>query len=133
MIIEVNGVKLDVDLREAKTVETYKVGDPVKVLVKQYNSWEACPGVIVGFANFTKCPGIEILYLNDRYGGADVKMALYTADSEDMEICPMSDYEVSFDRAMVLEKLDGEIHKGKEAVRLLETKRSAFDKFFGAV
>lgn len=130
MIIEVNGVKMDVDLREAKTVETYKVGDPVKVLVKQYDSWEACPGVIVGFANFANRPGIEILYLNNRYGSAEVKLALYTADSKDMEICPMSDYEEAFDRAMVLEKLDGEIQKAKGAIRLLETKRNAFDKFF---
>ena len=134
MIIEVAGVKLDIDERTAKTVESYKVGDAVKVLIKQYgDTWEACPGVIIGFAAFANRPGIEVLYLSCRYSSTEVKMALLTAESKDLEIAPMSDYEVAFDRADVLDRMDGEIQKGREAVRLLETKRAAFVKFFGSL
>ena len=132
MIVEISGVKLDIDERTAKTVESYRVGDAVKVLIKQYtDTWESCPGVIVGFAAFKNRPGIEVLYLSARYSSAEVKFALLTAESKDIEIAPMSDYEVTFDRAGILERIDNEIQKGREAVRRLETKRAAFDKFFG--
>ena len=32
-IIEVNGVKMEIDLRQAKVIDNYKVGDYVKVKV----------------------------------------------------------------------------------------------------
>jgi len=32
-IIEVNGVKLEVDLSSAKVIEEYRVGDVIKVLI----------------------------------------------------------------------------------------------------
>ena len=34
--IEINGVKLEIDLRTAKRVDTFKIGDNVKVLKKEY-------------------------------------------------------------------------------------------------
>lgn len=36
-IVEINGIKMEVDMRHAKTIDTYKIGDRVKVLVKQYS------------------------------------------------------------------------------------------------
>ena len=36
-IIEVNGIKMEVDLRNAKRIDQFKVGDSVKVLVKSYS------------------------------------------------------------------------------------------------
>ena len=53
-IIEVNGVKMEIDLRNAKVVENYKVGDYVKVLIKEYNSYKSYIGNIIGFDNFEK-------------------------------------------------------------------------------
>ena len=40
--VEINGVKMDVDLRTAKRVDTMKVGTRVKVLTRSYDSspWE---------------------------------------------------------------------------------------------
>ena len=35
-IIEINGIKMEVDLRNAKRIDTFKVGDPVKVLDMTY-------------------------------------------------------------------------------------------------
>lgn len=40
-IIEVNGVKLEVDLRNARRVDEFRVGSPVKVLVKNYSTYES--------------------------------------------------------------------------------------------
>ena len=35
-IIEIDGMKVEVDLRHAKRVDTFKVGDNVKILDKSY-------------------------------------------------------------------------------------------------
>ena len=49
-IIEIAGVKMEIDLREAKRIEHYKVGDNIKVLVPEYNdTFKVCAGVILGF------------------------------------------------------------------------------------
>ena len=34
-IVEIDGVKIEVDLRTAKRVDSYKVGDNVKILEKE--------------------------------------------------------------------------------------------------
>ena len=36
-IVEIDGVKIEVDLRTAKRIDTFRVGDNVKVLCKEYN------------------------------------------------------------------------------------------------
>lgn len=46
-IIEINGVKLEIDTREAVSIDTVKVGDPVKVLIKDYSSYKSFPGVVI--------------------------------------------------------------------------------------
>ena len=38
-IVEIDGVKIEVDLRTAKRIDTFAVGDNVKVLCKEYNNW----------------------------------------------------------------------------------------------
>lgn len=56
-IVEINGIKLEVDLRTAKRVEEYKVGDMVKVLKKEYgDSYKSYAGMIVGFDAFVALP-----------------------------------------------------------------------------
>ena len=47
-IIEINGIKLEVDLTTAKRIDEFKVGDNVKVLRKSYNdTFEVLAGVIL--------------------------------------------------------------------------------------
>jgi hypothetical protein len=48
-IVEINGVKLELDMRQAKlqSIDTFKVGDSVKVLIKEYgDSYKTHAGVI---------------------------------------------------------------------------------------
>ena len=37
-IVEINGIKMEVDLRHATRVEEFKIGSKVKVLKKQYEN-----------------------------------------------------------------------------------------------
>ncbi|MHC4294732.1 MAG: hypothetical protein ACYSTL_04025, partial [Planctomycetota bacterium] len=49
-VVEINGVKLEVDLRHAKVIDQFRVGDRVKVLKKKYEKvYESHPGAIIGF------------------------------------------------------------------------------------
>ena len=36
-MVEIDGVKMEVDLRTARRIDTFAVGDNVKVLCKDYN------------------------------------------------------------------------------------------------
>lgn len=74
-IIEIGGVKLELDMRTGKTtqIDTFKVGDNVKVLIKEYDSYKSYAGVIVGFDNFKERPTIIVAYLKMGYSEADIK------------------------------------------------------------
>ena len=41
--IEINGIKLEVDLRTAKRIDQFKVGDNVKVLKKNGGNFQGVP------------------------------------------------------------------------------------------
>ena len=126
-VIEVHGIKMEVDLRYAKRVETYKVGDPVKLLLKEYSGYNDYPGVIAGFADFQNFPAIEILYL---LRDGDIKFYTFTEKSE-AEIAPFNDYEMVFTRSDILAKIDRQIAEYEEKIRAIKSKRVAFDNFFG--
>jgi hypothetical protein len=56
-IIEIGGVKLEVDLRSAKRIDELKIGSRVKCLQKpSYGEMKTLPGVIVGFEPFPSLP-----------------------------------------------------------------------------
>lgn len=93
-IIEINGIKLEVDLRTAKRVEHHKVGDPIKVLVKSYgDSYKSHVGIIVGFDEFVKLPTITIMYVDLGYSNAEVKFLSLNAESKDIELAPMDTFD----------------------------------------
>jgi len=127
-IVEIHGIKMEVDLRYAKRIDTYRVGDPVKVMIKDYSGYKARPGVIVGFCDFTENPAIEIMYLENE----DLQLLTFT-DKSEAEIAPFNDYEMVFSRADILSKIDRKIQQKEEEIRTLKSKKEAFDKHFGKI
>jgi hypothetical protein len=66
--IEINGIKVEVDLRTCETITTYKIGDNVKVLKKGYNNaFSVYSGVIVDFVAFKERPALVIAYFEQSY------------------------------------------------------------------
>lgn len=127
-IIEINGIKMEVDLRYAKRVDSYRVGDSVKALIRNYgDSFTAYPGVIVGFTEFQNRPCIDLLYLKQ---DGEVAFKSITKDDKDTEIAPFNQFEEDFDKVSVLEKLNRQIEQAEEAVRMTKAKKEAFLKFF---
>lgn len=133
-VIEINGVKLEVDLSTAKVIDEYKVGDAVKVLKKKYSDYKSFPGVIIGFEPFKKLPSIILAYLDVEYGGATVNFAAFNSATEDIEICPaMTPSEIGFEKGRVIELLDREIVKKDQELADAVAKKKFFLSQFGKV
>lgn len=131
-IIEINGVKLEVDLRHAKRIDTLQVGSPVKVLIKQYEGYKVHAGVVVGFEPFEKLPTIIVAYLDVGYSGAELKLLHYNSSVKEAEIVHSIDGDlVDIDRASIIEKMDREIAKKELEMEDLRSRKAFFLANFG--
>ena len=132
-IVEINGVKLEIDLSQARVVENYRVGDNVKVLIKKYtDQYESLPGVIVGFDSFEKLPTIVIAYLEMSYNAAEIKFVYFNANTKDTEICQMVGKEVPFAHDRVLEMMNRQIENKETELADLKRKKEFFLAEFGS-
>jgi len=130
-IIEIDGIKMEVDMRNAKKVEYYKVGDHIKVLTKDYSDYKSYVGTIVGFDNFEKHPTIVIAYLETSYSEAKIKMLHYYAGKGDVEIAPLNEYDIPLKKSTLLEQFDSKIARAKREVEELENQKEIFESLFG--
>jgi len=131
-MIEINGIKLEFDERTANTIDQYRVGDKVKVLIKGYgDSYTVYPGVIIGFSEFKSLPTIEIMYVDrDRWEADCFKFAYLNSASKDIEIAPFNSLELVLDKQAVIDKMDSAIARRKQELSDLETKRVYFIERF---
>jgi len=128
-IVEINGVKLEVDLREAKVIDTFKVGDPVRIYhpKNNYNSAEINVGVIVGFCEFSNNPAIEVMELKQSYGGmAFETVVIAEGIGNGIQIAPYSKYEGLISQADVVTKFDRLIEQKELELSDLKLKKKYF-------
>lgn len=125
--IEINGVKLDVDLRTAVRVETMRIGDRVRVLVKNYSGFDVCPGVVVGFEPFQKLPSIVVAYIQS--GGLSIKVI--NNETKDFEIVPALDDTLMLEREHVVELMTREINRKEVELSEARQKLDYFNRMFG--
>ncbi len=132
-IIEINGVKMEVDLRHAKVVhENLCVGSKVKILEKgAYSGQSVHPGVIVGFEPFTDLPTIIVAYLDSSYLNVGLKFAYVNSKSADKwDLVPSVDDELPVVKGDVLATFDREIEKKTAELNDLNAKRDFFLRHF---
>ena len=130
-IIEISGVKFEIDLRNAKKVENYKVGDKIKILLKDYSdTFNSHVGIIIGFDEFKETPTINICYLKESYSDAEIKFMSFNDKTKNAEIAPCYEHEFTFEKAGLIEKLDQEIEKKKLEMEDMEKKKYYFLKHF---
>ena len=130
-IIEVNGVKMEIDLRNAKVVENYKVGDYVKVLIKEYNSYKSYIGNIIGFDNFEKTPTIVIAYLKNEYSSSTIDFVYYNSTSVDVELTTLNEWDIPLEKSTILENFNKEILKKEQELKEMKKKADDFERLFG--
>jgi hypothetical protein len=132
-IVEINGVKFEIDLRTAKQISEYRIGDKIKVLTKGYNCYESNPGVVVGFDDFIKLPTIIIAYMKKEYNAAPLLFAYINAETKDIEICPAGDDVALFDKADIEYRMNREIEEAENKLKDLISRRDYFLGKFGEI
>jgi hypothetical protein len=127
-IVEIDGVKLEVDLRTAKAIDRYRIGDPVRVLHpgNDYRSGIKA-GVIVGFCGFEKNPAIEILELDADYSGVNFRtVTIVSGQENNIQIAPYDKYEGLVSQADVITRFDREIQKKELELADMKLKKKYF-------
>lgn len=131
-VVEINGIKMEVDMRTARRVDTFKVGDNVKVLGKTYNDQhEIKPGIIVDFAMFKELPTIIVAVFNEGSwsGTPSISFEYINGESEE-EIIFASEEEIRLSKDGVIEKFEREIQKKKNECQDLQNQLEYFKKHF---
>ena len=126
-IIEINGIKLEVDLRHAKRIDEYRVGDRVKMLKKNYDAYTIHMATIVSFDEFLKLPSIVLAYLD--YNG--LQFATLNAKTEGIEIAPAYESDLEFSKDEILRKMNSELESQRQKVADLEERKRFFLAHFG--
>jgi hypothetical protein len=132
-IIEVNGIKMEVDLRKARIVhDNLRVGSRVKVLEKGgYSGPTVHAGVIVGFEPFNELPTVVVAYVKTGYSAAGIEFAYINSKSADKwEMVPSVDDHLPVAKADVLAHFEREITKAQAALHDIEAKRDFFLRHF---
>lgn len=130
-VIEINGVKLEVDLRLARRVDTLRVGSRVKVLKKTYGErFDVYHGVIVGFDEFKGLPTINAAYID---GSGDLQFMAFNSKSENDQIIAAADQDqLAIEKDSVVHRMDRAIAKAEEALEEAKRKKAYFLSSFGA-
>lgn len=137
-IVEIDGIKMEVDLRHAKRVDTFRVGDRVKLLRKEYSNHYVNHGVIVGFENFQSLPTIVVAYVENEYRSAEIKLAYINANtnpenSKKYEMVPDTDESLVFSKAEVVGNFDRQVEVKLEEIRDIYRKKRYFLRHFGVM
>lgn len=132
-IIEINGVKLEVDLRNAKRIDQLQVGSRVKCLTKGYGGeMSTRPGVIVGFEPFPSLPTIVVAYLDIGYGSAGLKFKSFNKETKDFEVvADLDNNALEINRQEVIDFFEREISKKELELREVREKKTFFLAHFG--
>ena len=129
--IEINGVKMEVDLRHARRIDELRVGDRVKVLIKQYSDYAVYPGTIVGFEPFQKLPTIIVAYVKNIYSDSGISFCYFNSETKETEIVKaIDDDQLDINKADVLADFDKKTDKlNTELNEIAEQRRYFLAKF----
>lgn len=127
-LIEINGVKMEVDLRHARRVEEIRVGSRVKTLQKKYGeTYEVKHGVVIGFEPFKNLPTIIIATATVDYSEAKIEFLYYNAKTEDVEVVIAADDDMAaLDKNEFCSKVDAEITKRELEIQNLKDRKAYF-------
>jgi len=132
-VIEVNGIKMEVDMRYARRVDEIRIGDRVKVLIKAGYGEDLSvkPGIVVGFEPFAKLPTIVVAYIDQDWSKAQVKFLHFNSKSE-AEIVHAADEDFHVDRDTIIQRFDRDMAAKQREIETIEEQRRYFETNFRA-
>lgn len=130
-IIEVGGTKIEIDFSRARKIETFKVGDCIKIFKKKYSDWKLYPAIITGFASSDEMSGIEVTYLETEYNSATMKCEVVTAETKETIIASISSNENYMSFNTLTELLARDIDKKEMELAEAKSKLKFFKDFYG--
>jgi hypothetical protein len=105
-------------------IESFKVGDRVKCLVKGYSDYQTRYGIIVDFNEFQSLPTIVVAYIENNYSDFDVKIVNVNSQSKDaVQIVPMDKLEIGISRSDLEETVSRQLEAKRQEIRKLEEKQ----------
>ncbi len=137
--VEINGVKMEIDLRSARRIDTFKVGDDVKLLKKgdptsSYSDKEdkIYPGMIVDFANFQDLPTMVVAYFEEGGWGSlpTIQFLYYNEHTTGWDLVYCDKNELKVSEQSILQKFDREIEKKQRELDELVGKKEYFITHF---
>lgn len=135
-IVEVNGIKMELDLRTAKvqTIDTFRVGDPVLLLITTgYGDKTSTmyDGVITGFGAFKENPTIMVSYLDTSYSSAALKHVCINSNTKDIEIVRSENPAAPFNAKKARVALENQIRTKERELEEAQRTLKTYDEFFG--
>lgn len=133
-IVEINGVKMEVDLSTCRRIDEFRVGDAVKILHKgnDYRSDTIFVGTIVEFVNFKELPTIKIaVFKQDYHGSAEIEFIYYNKNTREYEIIPAMKSDLTLEKSAVVDKFNNKIEEKKNEIAELAAKRDWFIAHYG--
>jgi hypothetical protein len=131
-IVEVNGIKLEVDLRYARRIDEMRIGDRVKVLKKQYDGFKVHAGIVVGFEPFQKLPTIVCAYVGQDWNKAEMKFLHFNSAAQDVEIVHAADEDFHVDRDAIIARFEREIAAKEREIETIREQQRYFETNFRA-
>jgi len=135
-IVEIGGIKVELDLRTAKVIETYRVGDPVRLLLKpEYSTdYKICPGFLIGLYPFKDLSSICVAYVDgETWGSTPAIKFVYINSKSKHEIAPMAEAEVPGVLKNAQELFTAAIDKKARELFELEQQRDFFLRRMGTI
>lgn len=134
-IIEINGVKFEVDSRTAtlRQIEHIRIGARVKVLTKDYSdSVKVNHGVVVGFEPFKDNPTVIVAYIENTYSSnaPEIKFLYFNAKSKEQIIISDENDKESMVASNIVGQIDKSIVAKQREIQDLEDRKTYFLKNF---
>ena len=131
-IIEINGVKFEVDGRTAtmREISNVKVGSKVKVLKDD----TVYHGTVIGFDPFPDKPVVIICYISEGsyWSSPSLQFLYYKHDSKEKVVVSPDDDGPSLEKESVVLQFDKEIEKKRREIEELEDKKDYFLRNFAS-
>jgi len=136
--IEIGGIKMQIDLRQAKRIDTFKVGDSVKILKKgdRNSSYDKAdkiyPGMIVDFANFKELPTLVVAYYEESGWNSPptIQFLYYNADTEGWDLVYCDENELAVSEQSIIQLFDRKIGEKQKELDDLVNKKEYFITHF---